>query len=127
MWKPTILYVEDDELTRWAMTAVLRNMAGDLFTASNGREGLDLFLKHRPDIVVTDIEMPEMNGKEMIEHISRLAPKAPIIVITAYTDEEHRTEKAWATIGKPIDTGILKEAIANLSQLIDNLKNGVVD
>lgn len=53
-----------------------------VYTARNGKAGLDLFTTHIPEIVITDINMPEMCGEEMSEKIRFLSPDTKIIVIT---------------------------------------------
>ena len=54
--------------------------------AENGQDGLSIFVKDRPDIVVSDISMPLMSGLEMAKHIKALSPDTPIIIVTAHSD-----------------------------------------
>ena len=61
----TLLYVEDEEEIREQLSRFLRRRVGTLYTAANGKEGLEMFRQHQPDLVITDIEMPIMNGLEM--------------------------------------------------------------
>lgn len=87
-YKPTILYVEDDGVTRKMITLLITRKLPDvtLITASNGREGLAEFEKHAPDIVVTDVNMPEMDGIRMAKEIRKSSKDTRIIVITADSD-----------------------------------------
>ncbi len=84
-----VLYVEDDLETREELQSVLENFVAELYTAKNGREGLSLYREHRPDIVVTDIQMPEMNGLSMAADIKAINPDQPIVILSAYNDVEY--------------------------------------
>jgi PAS domain S-box-containing protein len=84
-----VLYVEDDEETREELQLMLAHYAGELYTAKNGREGLELYREHLPDIVVTDIQMPEMNGLSMAADIRAINPEQPIVILSAYNDVEY--------------------------------------
>lgn len=84
-----LLYVEDDLETREEMQAILSVYVAELYTAKNGREGHTQYLMHRPDIVVTDIQMPEMNGLSMAADIKTSNPDQAIVVLSAYNDVEY--------------------------------------
>lgn len=85
----TVLYVEDDPDTREQFCEFLRRPVGTLITATNGAEGLEAFKKHLPDIVVTDILMPVMDGLTMAYEIRGIVPSVPIIVITAFEQTDY--------------------------------------
>ena len=85
----TVLYVEDDTDTREQFSEFLRRPVGTLITAANGVEGLEAFKKHLPDIVVTDILMPQMDGLTMAYEIRGIVPSVPIIVITAFEQTDY--------------------------------------
>ncbi|MCD8493583.1 MAG: response regulator [Geovibrio sp.] len=59
-----------------------------MYQASNGREGLEMFLEHKPDIIITDIRMPVMDGLSMAEQIREHNTDIPIIITTGHNDEE---------------------------------------
>lgn len=80
----TVLYVEDDNDTRMQFSEFLARPVGTLITARDGAEGLEAFIKHQPDIVISDILMPKMDGLEMISEIRADNPSVPVIVITAF-------------------------------------------
>lgn len=88
---PTLLYVEDDRATRELISLVITNKFPDvtLLQACNGQEGLALFKKHAPDIVLTDMKMPIMDGITMAKEIKQLNKEAKIIVISAHNDTGH--------------------------------------
>ena len=84
--KIKILYVEDDKNVRNELESLARITKQNAFFAEDGKEGLSMFVKHRPDIVVSDISMPGMSGLEMAKHIKELSPDTPIIIVTAHSD-----------------------------------------
>ena len=111
----TVLYVEDEEEVRSAIMRALKRRVGNVIMASNGKEGLELFKAEHPDIVITDLEMPIMNGIAMIEKIRDISGNDyPIIVVTAYKDDEHYTPLADGYIYKPIHFDELETMIATL-------------
>jgi signal transduction histidine kinase len=85
----TVLYVEDDDDTREQFSEFLRRPVGTLITAGNGVEGLDAYKTHAPDIVVTDILMPIMDGLVMAHEIRGIDPRVPIVVITAFEQTDY--------------------------------------
>ncbi|OGQ97396.1 MAG: hypothetical protein A2521_08500 [Deltaproteobacteria bacterium RIFOXYD12_FULL_57_12] len=99
-----VLYVEDEEVPRERLAAMLRRRVREVHLAADGQEGLDVFMKIKPDIVITDIRMPRMSGFDMIREIKRCGPDARIIVISAFSD----TELLLKAIDLEIDGYILK-------------------
>ena len=112
----TVLYVEDEEEIREKIGLALGRRVGKLYLASNGQEGLELCLQHKPHIVVTDLEMPVLDGLGMIKKIREAFNRTiPIVVITAYQDEDHFTDLADSYIFKPV---IIRELEETLNRLI---------
>jgi signal transduction histidine kinase len=112
----TVLYVEDDETTRTQLARFLRRRVGRVVEASNGKEGLACFLATRPSLVVTDIEMPAMDGLTMAEEIRRLSPDVPIVVTTAFEQVAYLRRSIEAGVDelvtKPVDVEKLEAALA---------------
>ena len=79
-----VLYVEDDPDDRAQVSDFLRRRVGSLALASHGAAGLEAFHDRKPDLVITDIRMPVMDGLEMMREIRRAAPSMPMIVTTAF-------------------------------------------
>ena len=98
----TLLYVEDEDVARMAVGTFLRRQVATLLTAANGKEGFDLFEREHPNVVVTDLEMPIMNGMQMVHRIRELDNGTPIVITTAYDDEAHACPEANRVIIKPI-------------------------
>lgn len=107
----TLLYVEDEDIARLSIGGFLRRYMGELLLASNGNEGLQLYQEKRPAVVITDLEMPVMNGMEMIRRIRELDHEIPIIITTAYNDDAHYCPEADLTILKPISFMELLQAV----------------
>lgn len=100
----SILYVEDDAFIRKMLVNILSNNIREIHTAEHGAEGLMLYKQLNPDVVLTDIRMPVMNGLDMAEQIKSINKHAPIIVTTAYGD----TENLLRAIEIGIDSYVLK-------------------
>jgi len=82
----SILYVEDEQVTRSAVARMLKRRVLTVYEAENGREGLDLYKQYRPDIVISDIRMPVLDGMEMSKEIKSLDKNSKIILTTAHSD-----------------------------------------
>ena len=112
----TVLYVEDDDEIRELLSRFLRRWVGTLHTAINGQEGVRAFTEHRPDVVVTDIKMPVMDGLEMASAIKATTREVPIIVITAYSERDYFIRAIEVGVDKyvtkPVNTDLLLEAIS---------------
>lgn len=104
-----ILYVEDDPMTSEEISFFLKKYVKELYVAKNGKEGLELFEKHNPDMVITDIQMPIMNGLDMVERIFEIDATVPVAVTTAYSDSEY--------LMRAIELGIDKYIIKPIDML----------
>lgn len=110
-----LLYVEDESETREEMGYFLKRMVGELFTAQNGAEGLAVFKRHSPDLIVSDILMPGMDGLSMTAAIRQIAPDIPVIVTTAF----ERTDYLLQSIEVGIDRYVVKPV--NMEKLTEAL------
>ncbi len=113
--KFTVLYVEDDGDIRDQLAHFLKRRVGTLHVATNGQEGLEAFQTHHPDIVVTDILMPVMDGLKMSEQIKELSPPTPIVVTTAFNETKFFLRAIDIGIDKyvikPVNTDLLAEVL----------------
>lgn len=105
----SLLVVEDDLAARNILVQMIgvRFRGCTIYTADNGKQGLELFKKHNPPLIVTDINMPEMDGIAMAREIRASNPKTAFLVLTAYGDEG--LKKSFSELGycsfltKPVD------------------------
>jgi CheY-like chemotaxis protein len=85
----TVLVVDDNAVDRHLAGALLAKRSDiKVIFAENGREALDLILKNPPDLVLTDLQMPEMDGLELVVEVRKNCPLVPIILMTAFGSEE---------------------------------------
>lgn len=96
----TVLVVDDDKLARKSLSSLLINAGLDVIEAENGKLGAVEALKTRPDIVVTDVHMPEMGGLEMIEELRKdeWGRNVPVIVLTV--------DEALSSINQALAAGV---------------------
>lgn len=85
----TILVVDDDAITTTILTRMLDTYAKRILVASNGEEGLEAFLQARPDIVLSDINMPKMGGLEMVAKIREVDPAVKIAIFTNFDNKSY--------------------------------------
>lgn len=120
--KLTVLYVEDDDNTREELEYFLENKVKKLYVAKNGQEGLELYEKYKPDLIITDIQMPVMTGTKMIKLIKQIDPNMQIVIITAFNDAENLFEAIKLNVAnyltKPLNLFALSEVLANLAKNI---------
>lgn len=110
----TALYVEDDEITREMACRMLSKYFRKVYSACDGKEGLEKFEQYSPDIIITDLSMPEMSGFEMIEKIRESNTVVPIIVTTAYRSEAESVRQVSNIVYKPVNKKLLLQAISDL-------------
>lgn len=120
----TILYVEDDDITRENIAEFLRRKCHKLIVASNGEEGYDKFCEHKPNVVITDIEMPKLNGIELATKIRKESKDTQIIIATAFTNPEYLLKAVnlhlVKYIIKPLSIIKINEALQECEEYIDD-------
>ncbi|MBU0661613.1 response regulator [Patescibacteria group bacterium] len=105
----TALVIEDNEDNMRLITFILEKNGYSTITAENGKMGIELALKERPDFILLDIQLPDMNGQEVLKEIrkSEIDDEIPIIAVTSYAmsgDRERLLEAGCnGYIEKPID------------------------
>lgn len=85
----TLLLVEDDARIREKFNRLLSLYVNKIYEAPNGKKALDVYKKYKPSFIITDIEMPEMDGLELIEIIRKENDYLPIIITSGYSNREY--------------------------------------
>lgn len=88
----SLLLAEDEENLRESFTKVLLLYVGKVYTAADGEEAFLVYKEKHPDILITDVKMPKLNGVELIKRIRKENQEIPIIVTSAYTDKDFLLE-----------------------------------
>lgn len=127
MTKKRVLCVDDEEDLREIITFYLNNVGYEVDTASNGQEALDLALKNDYEFVLTDLDMPVMNGVDFIRQIRPLKPQLPIGIASAKITvfaQELVSLAVSATVPKPFSDEHIQKAAQDLSRTADILSGG---
>ena len=123
-----LLYIEDEPALRDSVSRYLDKIFMHLDVAENGEQGLEFYKTNPYDIIITDIEMPKLNGIEMSKKIRELNVEQDIIVTSAYTNPEYFVEAIKMGINgyiiKPIDftqvNQILETTISKIKRYQEN-------
>ncbi|QKE27978.1 response regulator receiver-modulated diguanylate cyclase/phosphodiesterase [Arcobacter acticola] len=128
----TILYAEDEKDLREVTHQILKGFTKKQYVAQNGQEGLELFKAHENeiDLIITDVNMPVMNGLDMVKEIKKININIPIIVATAFSNKEYLLEAIDIGIDKyvlkPIDIAKLLQVMSQ-SLIYHELKDLYTD
>ena len=118
----SILYVEDELITRMTIHKILAARYTTIHLAQDGKEGLEIFEQHHPDIIITDTRMPVMDGLKMSQAIRAVNRQVPIIFTTANEDSDfiEATIRLGITrnIIKPI---LLKDLLATVEEVANKI------
>ncbi|WP_457746403.1 EAL domain-containing protein [Sulfurimonas sp.] len=120
--KLTILVVEDDATTREPIVDFLDTFFENIFLANNGDEGLKLYNQEAIDIVFTDINMPSLNGLELIQKIREESISIPIVILSAHTEADYFTQSIKYGVDgyllKPFD---MQQFLAVISKVVKRI------
>ncbi|MGM0586874.1 MAG: response regulator [Bacteroidota bacterium] len=113
------LIIDDSADTREYLTLLLKKHDFEVVTATDGDEGLTVFKKHRPDVIITDIFMPNKEGLELITEIRNVDSDVGIVAISGYKDKQGgmnylevaKQFGAHVSLEKPFDTATLMSHI----------------
>lgn len=115
-----ILVVEDDSLFLWSLESFLVREGYQVSPATSGEEGINL-ARNRPfDVVISDFQLPGMNGRQLIEQLKNLQPALKTLLISAHQLDEVKSPNATlpdAYLNKPIELGMLKKLLEELSTI----------
>ena len=123
----TLLYVEDDEETKEGMLLLLKKYLKEVYSASDGEEGLALYKEKNPDIVLSDISMPKMNGLELSEKIKEINPNQSIALLTAFNETNFLKQAINIGIDKYIVKPIKREYLFNTLESMAKLLQSDID
>lgn len=128
----TILYAEDEKDLREVTHQILKGFTKKQYVAQNGQEGLELFKKYENeiDLIITDVNMPILNGLDMVKEIKKINMNIPIIVATAFSNKEYLLEAIDIGVDKyvlkPIDIAKLLQVMSQ-SLIYHELKDLYTD
>lgn len=101
-----LLTVEDDESVRTCLAAFFEDCGFQVLQAAGGREGIDMIRSHHPDVVITDLRMPDVDGMEVVDAVRRINDNLPVIVLSGtgvLTDAIDALRRgAWDYLSKPV-------------------------
>jgi YesN/AraC family two-component response regulator len=122
----TILYVEDSKVLRTYMKDLLQSYVKELYTATDGKEGLEQFIKNKPNIVITDINMPNIDGMQMSKMIKNSFKDTPIVLLTEFDKPDYLKKAIMlgidSFVSKPVKD---KELIDILETIALKLQNKI--
>jgi signal transduction histidine kinase len=102
----TILLIDDDTFARKSMALFLEDLDYRVLEAYNGRDGLELFFREQPDLVLTDLDMPVLDGFGVVGRLAQECPETPVVVVSGVNDVQEAIRAiqlgAWDYICKPI-------------------------
>lgn len=120
----TLLYIEDDLDAQERMKMMLEDDVKEFFQAYNGEEGLRVYEEKKPDIILTDINMPVLDGLSMAKEIKQKDKQQPIIVMSAFDDRKTLLEAINIGIDyftpKPIDMDIVYDRLNTIAEHLQN-------
>ena len=124
-----ILVIDDDDSIRLSIVAFLEDNQYAALESSTGKDGVEKFLKHSPDLVLLDLRMPDMNGMEVMSRLGEIRQNIPILVITGQGSMNDAIEAlkagAWDFLKKPLDFNRLKHAMNVCFEKDDLLKKNL--
>ncbi len=118
--KYTLLYAEDEAYVRRAVVGFLKDFFTEIYEAKDGEEALALYHDKTPDMMITDIEMPKMDGLALCKKIRQKDRTLPIIIMTAYTHTEYLLEATELNLVKYLIKPVEEEAFLEALDLCFN-------
>jgi DNA-binding response OmpR family regulator len=127
----SLLYVEDEDYIREIVVEYLEEFFQTIYEASNGKEALEIYHDKKPDIIITDIRMPKMNGLTFAREVRQRDKSTPIVITTTYTTTEYLLDAVELNLikylVKPVEEEALLEAINLCVECIENRSPSVVN
>jgi DNA-binding response OmpR family regulator len=128
--KYTILYIEDDEGVRNINSRFLNRMFNELYEAKDGEEGFALYKKYHPDIILTDIKMPKMDGITLSQKIREKDKTTKIIISTAFSEKSYLLDAIELNLEKyiikPLTSRNLMPALTKAVEALEGQKDSKI-
>ena len=124
--KKTILIIDDEQDIVEVLTECVQHMGHTVISAHDGVEGFEVASTQNPDLIISDINMPRLDGIKLLEKLKANKVDAPVILFTAYSDTQ-KIKQAWKLgafdfVEKPIDLNALQGLIEKAVQFGDDFK-----
>ncbi len=112
----TVLVIDDEESVRRSTMNILQYHGYDVLMASDGVEGVELFREERPDLVLLDLSMPRMSGRDVLKEIRQIDPHIKVLLFTGYATDEEEFGYSVGIVHKPFMAADLIAAITQAIQ-----------
>lgn len=113
-----ILVVDDSVFDQRMAGGCVEEQGSTAIYARNGREALEMIKREAPDIVLTDLQMPEMDGLELVQHVRKKHPGVPVILMTAYGSEEVAVQALRAGAASYVPKKTLRQHLADALRVV---------
>lgn len=118
-----VLYVEDELIVREPFAEMLNRRVQQVLVAENGEQGLKLYQEQHPDIIITDIKMPVMDGLTMVAQIRETNRQIPVIITTAFEFKDYLKKSIEVGVNKylvkPIERTAVDQSLAEMTRLVE--------
>jgi len=118
-----ILLAEDNRLTRLTLEQFLRSQGYSVDSAEDGAQALSLINASAFDLVISDIVLPKVNGWDLVEHVSSIAPQTPVLLMTAYSQVQPSERQLRATPELMLKPFLLTDFLSKIEQLLDRKRS----
>ena len=129
--KYSLLYVEDEAFIRKIAVSFLKDLFYEVYEADDGKMALELYKEKKPNIIITDIKMPKMDGLELCKEIRNSDDSTPIIILTAYSHTEYLLKATELNLVKylikPVEEEALLEAINSCFEKIESKSPSIIN
>lgn len=117
-WPFSVLVVEDEAVNRRMLSTILGRLVAEVREAANGVEAMNRCLERLPDVLITDLSMPELDGRGLLDELGRRGFHIPTIVLTAHNDFDPRGlgPQECQVLFKPLRISRLTELLAHFAR-----------